>query len=585
MLKDAPRCRPGRTPARRTPRCRRPARRARRRGSAQRRVIEVGPPDGFRGREHLARQRRLSPSHHLRVEPCRLRRIGPRRAVAADQQIALVAAERAVRRDLQPSVQRAADHLGCDADPVRRSEQRGDLVAVVRVVDEVRGAPVRAHESRQHVRLLLGPALPHREQLLGGARENLGDEMQDVADAEIDRDRIPRRADAEAVHVPVLQALHHVGRRQHDEAHVLVRIDAARRHPEAQVIVVRRERKRHAEGEGILATRPCAPRPRARARARTPADRECRPRPRRRNRRMQRRRHRDGIAVHAEPERRDDRHLDVAEPEARRDRDGRDQMCGVEQPDIELVAHVRPRHLAHQLDVEALGRAEPLVDRDQQRGRVRERDESDAQPVAHLNSSAAVMTDCATSAIFLFSFIGGLAQQGVGLFFADVLRLHQDALGAIDHLALLERALGAVELVLQPRERVEARDAQVEDGLDALFLQVADDVGRHAGVDRGLDRGGVALVDEHRDRALHRPAHLEHLLQLVAAGVFQVDQDDVGVDRIDAREQAVAVVDVRDVEVTGLAQPVLQDGGADRVLVDDDDLERGIHQVTRARVR
>ena len=102
------------------------------------------------------------------------------------------------------------------------------------------------------------------------------------------------------------------------------------------------------------------------------------------NRRMQRRRDRDGIAVHAEPERRDDRNLDVAEPEARCDGDRRDQMRGVEQADIELVAHVRPRDFAHQLDVEAFGRGEALVDRDQQRGRVGERDEADAQPVAAL---------------------------------------------------------------------------------------------------------------------------------------------------------------------------------------------------------
>ena len=40
---------------------------------------------------------------------------------------------------------------------------------------------------------------------------------------------------------------------------------------------------------------------------------------------------------------------------------------------------------------------------------VAERNEADAQMlVAHLNSSAAVITDCATSAIFLFSFIAVL---------------------------------------------------------------------------------------------------------------------------------------------------------------------------------
>ena len=56
------------------------------------------------------------------------------------------------------------------------------------------------------------------------------------------------------------------------------------------------------------------------------------------------------------------------------------------------------------------GGGKALVDRDEQRRRVGERDEADAQLVscAHLNSSAAVITDCATSAIFLFSFIAVL---------------------------------------------------------------------------------------------------------------------------------------------------------------------------------
>ena len=69
------------------------------------------------------------------------------------------------------------------------------------------------------------------------------------------------------------------------------------------------------------------------------------------------------------------------EPEARGDRDRRDQMRGVEQADVELVAHVRPRHFAHQFDVEPFRGGEALVDRDDQRGRVAERNEADAQLV------------------------------------------------------------------------------------------------------------------------------------------------------------------------------------------------------------
>ena len=138
--------------------------------------------------------------------------------------------------------------------------------------------------------------------------------MQDVADAEIDRDRIPGRADAERIDLPVGEAVHHVGRRQHHETHVLVGIDAARRHPEPQLVIVGRERKGHAEGQrlgaGLAALRDHAgQRQRGHHRIEAVAVDFFH------DRRMQRRRDRDRIAVEAEIERRHDRHLDVAEPE------------------------------------------------------------------------------------------------------------------------------------------------------------------------------------------------------------------------------------------------------------------------------
>ena len=146
-----------------------------------------------------------------------------------------------------------------------------------------------------------------------------------VSPAKIDRNRIPGRADAEPIDMAVGQALHHVGRRQHHEMHVFVGIDAARRHPEAQMIVVRRERERHAEGEGRQALG-LALRNHLRERLRRHhrvggvafgVRRDCR---------MERGRHRDGVAVHTQTKRRDDRHLHVAQSQTRRDRDWRDQM-------------------------------------------------------------------------------------------------------------------------------------------------------------------------------------------------------------------------------------------------------------------
>ena len=228
--------------------------------------------------------------------------------------------------------------------------------------------------------------------------------MQDVADAEVDRDRIPGRADAERIDLAAGQAVDHVGRRQHHQMNVLVGIDAAGGHPEPQLIIVGRERKGHAEGQGLGAA--LAPRrDDARQRQRGGHRIEAVSVDFRHDGRMQRRRNRDRVAVEAEIERRCDRQLDVAEAEARRDRDRRQQMGGVEQPDVELVADIRPRHFPHQCDVEPFRCGKALVDgHDKGRG-IDQRDEAYAKRCGHFSNSDAVRIDCAISPIFFFSRI------------------------------------------------------------------------------------------------------------------------------------------------------------------------------------
>ena len=83
---------------------------------------------------------------------------------------------------------------------------------------------------------------------------------------------------------------------------------------------------------------------------------------------------------------------------------------------------------------------------------------------------------------------------------------------------------------------------------------------------------GVLLWSSRTDnipnRPLHGAAHLEHLLQHVAARVFQIDQDDVGVDRVDASKQACPVPSIRATLIWPASRSsILQDGGADRILV------------------
>ncbi len=80
-------------------------------------------------------------------------------------------------------------------------------------------------------------------------------------------------------------------------------------------------------------------------------------------------------------------------------------MRGVEIAEIELVPDIGPRHLPHEIEMQALVLCEAEFGRrDQERG-VDERDEADADGHRHRNSSAAVTTERAISAIFFFSFI------------------------------------------------------------------------------------------------------------------------------------------------------------------------------------
>src|SRR5262245_46414866 len=103
----------------------------------------------------------------------------------------------------------------------------------------------------------------------------------------------------------------------------------------------------------------------------------------------------------------------MAEPEARRDGDRRNQMRRIEEPDVELVPHIRPRHFTYEFDIKPFRGCEALVDSNQQRGSVGERDISDPQLGlgTHFNNSAAVITDWATSAIFLFWLIAVLRRS------------------------------------------------------------------------------------------------------------------------------------------------------------------------------
>src|SRR3989344_5621574 len=75
---------------------------------------------------------------------------------------------------------------------------------------------------------------------------------------------------------------------------------------------------------------------------------------------------------------------------------------------------------------------------------------------------------------------GGLAQFLVRGLFAQALALHEQALGPVDGLAVLEFGLGVGQLGAQRLFVLEARHGHVQNGGDALGRQARHDVGRHA---------------------------------------------------------------------------------------------------------
>jgi hypothetical protein len=152
--------------------------------------------------------------------------------------------------------------------------------------------------------------------------------------------------------------------------------------------------------------------------------------------------------------------------------------------------------------------------------------------------------------------------------------LHQDRLRLLDDLAVLERGLRLLQLALQPVERVEPANRHVEDRPDTLLAQAIDDIGGDAGIDGRLHRRTIGLVDEHRDRPPREPRHLKHLLERVATRVLEVDEDDVGIDGCDARQQVGGVANVMNLERAAFlaaareTQAFLEDRCPHGVLVD-----------------
>ncbi len=85
-------------------------------------IKQSGREHGLCGFTEAVIKLRLAPSDHLRIEPCRLRRIRPRSTPCAKNKIPAVRFQRAFGTDLKNAAERTLDEFALGADTIRRRE-------------------------------------------------------------------------------------------------------------------------------------------------------------------------------------------------------------------------------------------------------------------------------------------------------------------------------------------------------------------------------------------------------------------------------------------------------------------------------
>nr|GEU28124.1 hypothetical protein [Tanacetum cinerariifolium] len=122
---------------------------------------------------------------------------------------------------------------------------------------------------------------------------------------------------------------------------------------------------------------------------------------------------------------------------------------------------------------------------------------------------------------------GHAAQLLVRLLFGETLALHQQALGALDDLALGQLALGVGQLVQQLLLAFKTRQRDIEHRLDAVALQPRHDVGRHARRHGRLHAVGVVAFGKHDDGPRFVAGGNHDVFEHIARVRLGVDDDHV----------------------------------------------------------
>lgn len=372
------------------------------------RAVEVGAKGAGGGRGFLRGERAIAPSRHLRVEPGRL--TAPREV----RRLAILEHEVGIMYWL--AAWDDADAVGDGAqDRVRRpveiggaGEDRGAFRSRLGFDEMLGGGVQRADQAQRRVASLVRGLGLHRQHLLDSTPPDLRGGECDPADAAIHRDRVPWLADTNAVDVARRQRIGREGRAGHDDLDIVVGADADLCQPVAQHVIVAGIAMHHPEAE------PAAGRGASqgdRSQCGTHGERVAKP-VAKAARLSQGEGEGDGVSVKAEHERHRERDGGPVAPERRRDGERGDQVRGIDQPVEQPVPHRRPGDVAHQVDLDVLGRGEAEFARQDRQGRIDERHEPDAEGVdAHArspNKASLVTIASATSAIRRFDFIAWL---------------------------------------------------------------------------------------------------------------------------------------------------------------------------------
>ena len=118
-------------------------------------VVQVRPEHCHRGLECHGTPRSLSPTYHLRIQPCGLHRVRPCRTFPPEKQIPAAFTRGTVGRNLETPIQRPLDDIGADPYSLRLRQNVRRLGAILRLFDELSGAECGPKQGCNNFRILL----------------------------------------------------------------------------------------------------------------------------------------------------------------------------------------------------------------------------------------------------------------------------------------------------------------------------------------------------------------------------------------------------------------------------------------------